>query len=128
MEQSNINDMVGSSMVGFYELKDALEAWNQKTSKLTNDDIMDIVILITSRQFIHKIKKKGIRTMKPQRKINIGDIFFYGGKTTKLKVIADPEKSSPVCEVLAVGSNSKYKPGDKGKFSRRSLFPRQGKR
>ncbi len=65
---------------------------------------------------------------KQRQIISIGDIFYYLGRKTKLKVIENPDNDKPTCEVLECTKNSKFNIGDQVKIDRRSLFKRKGRK
>lgn len=61
------------------------------------------------------------------RKIHVGDIFYYAGTMTKLRVLDNVDSTMVFCEVLETGLYSKYKSNDKIYCYRNALHERKKK-
>jgi hypothetical protein len=76
-----------------------------------------------------KLPKNPDAIPKNARKINVGDICYVCGGSTKVKVIAKAETFQPECEILELHPTNptwRYKVGEKHRIPRTDLYTRKG--
>jgi hypothetical protein len=62
-----------------------------------------------------------------RRKINIGDIYYVSGGSTKVEIVGNPDARNPLCLIHERGEKSKFKIGRKYHIYSGILYPRKGR-